>query len=230
MATKKKTKSPIKKAKKTAKKAAKKATKKASPKKSAKKQKVVKKSTGKKNLSSKSASKSKKTTVKKETNITRKSFTPHVTTLLPGMPAPDFKGLNQHGNEIKLSDFKGKKVILYFYPKDDTPGCTAEACSLRDGLSELNELNMDVIGVSADSVESHRKFAEKYNLPFHLISDPEKIIIKAYDVWGKKQFMGKVFDGLIRTTFIIDENGNISHVITDVNTKEHAQQIKELMG
>jgi len=146
------------------------------------------------------------------------------------MPAPDFKGLNQHGNEIKLSDFKGKKVILYFYPKDDTPGCTAEACSLRDGLVELNGLNMDVVGVSADSVQSHKKFAEKYNLPFHLISDPEKDIIKAYDVWGKKQFMGKVFDGLIRTTFIIDENGNISHVIKDVNTKDHARQIKDLIG
>ncbi|MCX8081445.1 MAG: thioredoxin-dependent thiol peroxidase [Bacteroidia bacterium] len=150
--------------------------------------------------------------------------------MTPGMQAPFFSGINQHGNEVKLSDFTGKKVILYFYPKDDTPGCTAEACSLRDGLADLASLNMEVVGVSADSSESHKKFAEKYNLPFHLIADSDKNIIKAYDVWGKKQFMGKTFDGIIRTTFIIDENGTIIHVIKDVNTKDHATQIKELMG
>lgn len=196
------------------------------PKKAAKKK--AKASSAKSKTSGKS-----KPVKEKKTNSVKKNevqkFVPHTTSLIVGMPAPDFKGINQHGNEIKLSDFAGKKLILYFYPKDDTPGCTAEACNLRDHLSELSMLNMEVVGVSADDVDSHKKFAEKYNLPFHLISDTQKEIIRAYDVWGKKQFMGNISEGIIRTTFIIDETGNILHIIHNVDTQNHAEQIKKLL-
>ena len=126
---------------------------------------------------------------------------------------------------MNLSSFTGKKIILYFYPKDDTPGCTATACSLRDEYTYLNKNNYVVIGVSADDQKSHLKFANKYELPFSLIADVNKSILKAYQVWGTKQFMGKIYDGIIRSTFIINEKGVISNVITEVNTKSHAQQI-----
>ena len=152
-------------------------------------------------------------------------FIPHKTSLQIGKKAPSFKGINQHGKTISLADFKGKKIVLYFYPKDSTPGCTMEACSLRDEHTYFTKENYVVIGVSADDEKSHQKFATKNELPFSLLADTDMTIIKAYDVWGTKQFMGKIYDGIIRTTFIINEKRILSQVITDVKTKEHAQQI-----
>ena len=152
-----------------------------------------------------------------------------MTTLKPGDPAPDFEGIDQNGNPISLKDFKGKKLILYFYPKDMTPGCTAEAKSLRDHYEELKALGYEIVGVSPDPPSRHIKFIEKYNLPFPLISDTDHSIAKKYGVWGLKKFMGREYMGVHRTTFIIDENGIIRHVITKVKTKEHAEQILQLV-
>ncbi len=168
-----------------------------------------------------------KTTVKKITDkkSNNKKFVAHKTSLKIGDKAPNFEGLDQHGNTLNLKSFVGKKIIIYFYPKDDTPGCTATACSLRDEHTFLNKNNFVVIGVSADDQKSHLKFANKYELPFSLIADVNKSILKAYQVWGTKQFMGKIYDGIIRTTFIINEKGIISNIISDVNTSSHAQQI-----
>jgi len=149
----------------------------------------------------------------------------HQTSIKVGDKAPDFKGKDQNGKSISLKDFKGKKIVLYFYPKDDTPGCTAQACNLRDNYSVLIKKGYQVIGVSADDEKKHLKFIEKYQLPFPLIADVNLEIIKKYDVWGTKKFMGKVYDGIIRTTFVIDEKGKIEEVITDVKTKEHTAQI-----
>lgn len=149
------------------------------------------------------------------------------TTLKPGDKAPAFTGLDQNGNNVSLKDYKGKKVILYFYPKDDTPGCTAQACNLRDNYADLRKEGYEVIGVSVDSGKSHKKFKEKYNLPFTLITDEEKKIVDKYGVYGEKKFMGRTFMGTIRTTFIIDENGIIEHVISKPKTKDHAAQIRE---
>jgi peroxiredoxin Q/BCP len=126
---------------------------------------------------------------------------------------------------VRLNEYLGKKLILFFYPKDDTPGCTATACNLRDELAYLTEGNYSVVGVSADDETSHLKFAEKYQLPFPLIADIDLSIIKAYDVWGEKMIAGRVFDGIVRTTFVIDENGIIEEVITAVDTENHARQI-----
>ncbi|MDY0201778.1 MAG: thioredoxin-dependent thiol peroxidase [Tenuifilaceae bacterium] len=148
-----------------------------------------------------------------------------MTFLKPGDNAPIFKGLDENGSTIELHSFSGKKVVLYFYPKDSTPGCTAQACDLRDNYNMLLAKGYVVIGVSADSQKSHQKFKEKHNLPFPLISDTEKEIIKAYGVWGPKQFMGKTYDGIHRTTFIINEEGLIEEVISKVKTKEHTDQI-----
>jgi peroxiredoxin Q/BCP len=148
-----------------------------------------------------------------------------MTLLKKGDAAPDFVGMDQNDNEIKLKDFKGKKVILYFYPKDSTPGCTAQACNLRDNYDFFLKSGFVVLGISADNQKSHQKFIEKYNLPFPLIADTEKKIIKAYGVWGPKKFMGKIFDGIHRTTFLIDENGAIEEIIEKVDTKEHTKQI-----
>ena len=148
-----------------------------------------------------------------------------MTTLKPGDAAPLFSATDQHGNIISLKSLKGKKVVLYFYPKDDTPGCTAEACNLRDNHSELIKQGYVVIGVSPDPVAKHEKFAVKYELPFSLLPDTEKIIIQAYGVWGPKKFMGKSYDGVYRTTFVIDEKGIIEKVFTQVDTKEHTAQI-----
>lgn len=148
-----------------------------------------------------------------------------MTHLKPGDNAPQFTGLDQNGKAITLADYKGKKVVLYFYPKDNTPGCTAQACDLRDNYSKLLENGYIVVGVSGDSQSSHQKFIEKFSLPFPLIADTEKIIIKDYGVWGPKKFMGKTFDGIHRTTFIIGEDGKIEEVIEKVNTKEHTKQI-----
>lgn len=148
-----------------------------------------------------------------------------MTHLKPGDDAPLFSGQDQNGNTIKLNDLKGKKVVLYFYPKDNTPGCTAQACDLRDNYERLLKSGYVVIGVSGDSQKSHQKFIEKYALPFPLIADTEKEIIKGYGVWGPKKFMGKTYDGIHRTTFVISEAGKIEEVIEKVNTKEHTKQI-----
>ena len=150
-----------------------------------------------------------------------------MTDLKPGDKAPFFEGVDQNENTITLDDFKGKKLILYFYPKDNTPGCTAEACDLRDNYNLWLEKGYAVVGVSPDTVKSHQKFAEKYNLPFPLIADPEKKILKAYGVWGLKKNYGREYEGVFRTTFIIDENGIIQDVFKKVKTKEHTKQILE---
>ncbi len=147
-----------------------------------------------------------------------------MTHLKPGDKAPDFKGKDQNGNPIGLADFKGSRLVLYFYPKDNTPGCTAQACNLRDNYKMLLKQGYKVVGVSADNEKSHVKFIEKYELPFPLIADTEKEILKAFGVWGPKKFMGREFDGIHRTTFIIDEKGVISEVIEKVDTKNHAAQ------
>lgn len=152
-------------------------------------------------------------------------MTNHSTGLKTGSIAPDFSGKDQTGKLISLKDFKGKKLVLYFYPKDDTPGCTAEACNLRDNYSLFKKNGYEIIGVSADSEAKHKKFIEKYELPFPLIADVDHKIIKAYDVWGRKKFMGKEYDGIARTTFVINEKGILEKVITDVKTKEHTDQI-----
>jgi len=146
-------------------------------------------------------------------------------TLPVGAEAPDFTALDQEGKSVRLSDFRGQKVVLYFYPKDDTPGCTKEACNLRDHHAELQGAGYVVLGVSADDVASHRRFAEKYGLPFRLLADPEKKIIQAYGAWGKKRMYGKEYEGTQRITYVIDENGRIERVITQVKTEAHAQQI-----
>ena len=147
--------------------------------------------------------------------------------LQSGKKAPNFKGTDQNGKVISLKDFKGKKVILYFYPKDDTPGCTAQACNLRDNYSDLINQGFAVIGISTDSVKSHKKFENKFDLPFPLIADEDKTIVEKYGVWGQKKFMGRDFMGTIRTTFLIDETGKIVKVIDKPDTKNQTQQVLE---
>ena len=142
-----------------------------------------------------------------------------------GDKAPDFKGIDQDGKEITLNDYKGKKLVLYFYPKDNTPGCTAEACYLRDNHQRFESMGYKILGVSKDSEKSHKGFIEKFNLPFSLISDKEAEILKSYDAWGRKKFMGKEYDGIIRKTFVIDEDGLITDIIEKVDTKAHSKQI-----
>lgn len=139
--------------------------------------------------------------------------------------APDFTGADENGDEVRLSDFNGRKLVLYFYPKDSTPGCTAEACDLRDNYQRYISHGYQVLGVSKDSQTSHRKFIEKYSLPFHLISDPDCVILKAYEAWGLKKLYGKESFGTLRTTYVIDENGVIIDAIGKVNTKAHTAQI-----
>ena len=151
----------------------------------------------------------------------------HTTSLKAGDKAPDFKAKDQNGKIVSLKDCLGKKLILYFYPKDDTPTCTVEACNLRDNFSGLKKKGYTIIGVSADEEKKHLKFIKKYDLPFQLLADVEMKVIKAYDVWGTKQFMGKIYDGINRTTFVIDEKGKIEKVITDVKSKKHTEQILE---
>jgi len=150
---------------------------------------------------------------------------PNSNILKAGTKAPDFSVPDQDGNLVSLKDYKGKKVILYFYPKDDTPGCTAEACDLRDNRPLIMKKNYEVLGVSADSVKSHKKFAAKFNLPFKLLADTEKDIINKYGVWGEKMLFGRKYMGIHRVTFLIDEKGIIEQVITEVDTKNHTQQI-----
>lgn len=142
-----------------------------------------------------------------------------------GEKAPLISGLDQNSNSVTLEQFSGSKVVLYFYPKDSTPGCTAEACNLRDNYQILMEQGYKVIGVSPDSVKSHEKFAAKYELPFPLIADIDKKIVTDYQVWGEKKFMGRTYMGVFRTTFIIDEQGIIEEIITSVDAKNHTNQI-----
>jgi thioredoxin-dependent peroxiredoxin len=145
--------------------------------------------------------------------------------IIIGSVAPAFIGINQSGAKVELNTLKGKKVILYFYPKDSTPGCTAQACNLSDNYATLQAQGYVVLGVSTDDEKSHQKFITKYNLPFDLLADTDKSICTAYGVWGAKKFMGKTYDGITRTTFVIDENGIIADIITKVDTKEHTAQI-----
>ena len=148
-----------------------------------------------------------------------------MSTLTPGKKAPAFKGKDQNGNQVALNDFKGKKLVLYFYPQDDTPGCTNQACNLRDHYGLLKNIGYEVVGVSPDTVVKHKKFENKYDLPFTLISDQELKIIEKYGVWGEKQMYGKKYMGLIRTTFLIDENGKITDIIEKPKVKAHAEEI-----
>jgi thioredoxin-dependent peroxiredoxin len=147
-----------------------------------------------------------------------------------GMKAPDFKGIDQDGREVSLSDFAGKKLVLYFYPKDNTPGCTAEACNLRDNYAGLLREGFAIVGVSADSEKSHKGFASKHSLPFPLIADTDKKIMDDYGVFGEKKLYGKSFLGVNRMTFIIDGNGFIEKIIKKVQTKDHSEQIFKLFN
>ncbi|MCO6176017.1 thioredoxin-dependent thiol peroxidase [Flavobacterium sp. NRK F10] len=146
-------------------------------------------------------------------------------TLKAGDKAPNFSGLDQNGKEHELADYKGKKLVVFFYPKASTPGCTAEACDLRDNYERFKAQNYELLGVSADSAKAQTKFIEKNDLPFPLLADEDKKVINAFGVWGPKKFMGREYDGIHRTTFVIDENGVIEEVIEKVKTKEHAAQI-----
>jgi len=148
-----------------------------------------------------------------------------MTTLKIGDKAPDFSGIDQNGSTVQLKDFKGKKVVLFFYPKASTPGCTAEACDLQNNMERFVAQNYQVIGVSADSQKRQLNFAIKNNLQYPLIADEDKVIINVYGVWGPKKFMGREFDGIHRTTFIISEDGFIEDIIVKVKTKEHTTQI-----
>ncbi len=150
-------------------------------------------------------------------------------TLKVGDKAPDFKLPSGSGESVSLKDYKGKNVVLYFYPKDDTPGCTKEACSFRDNIKILQRKGAVVIGVSADSVESHKKFTEKYDLPFTLVSDEAKDVIKKYGVWKEKSMYGKTYMGIERSTFVIDGKGAISHIFTKVKVEGHTEEILALL-
>ena len=152
------------------------------------------------------------------------------TTLKAGDKAPDFNSKDQNGEEVSLANFKGKTVILYFYPKDDTPGCTAEACDFRDNYQSLIGKGYEVVGVSTDDSKSHKKFETKYSLPFPLIADEDKSINEAYGVWAEKNMYGKKYMGTARTTFIIDADGIIKQVIEKVDTKAASQQVLDLIG
>ncbi len=150
-----------------------------------------------------------------------------MTHLKEGDKAPEFQGLNEKGEEISLGQYAGKKLILFFYPKDNTPGCSAEVCSLRDSYTQLNEQGFELLGVSPDSARKHQNFIKKFDLPFPLLADTEQEVLKMYGVWGEKKMYGKTYEGVFRTTFIINEDGNIEKVFTKVKTKEHAEQILE---
>ena len=142
-----------------------------------------------------------------------------------GDKAPNFEGLDQDGQIVKLQDYIGKKLVIFFFPKASTPGCTAQAKNLSENYQEFEDKNYKILGISADSQERQTKFRDKYEMPFPLIADEDKKILEAYDVWGEKKFMGKTYDGIKRTTFVIDESGNIEDIITTVKTKEHSAQI-----
>jgi len=148
-----------------------------------------------------------------------------MTTLKIGDQAPNFQSTDQDGNVISLSNYKGKKLVLFFYPKASTPGCTVEACNLRDNYQRFQSLGYEILGVSADSAKRQSNFKNKYNFPYSLLADEDKTVINAFEVWGPKKFMGREYDGIHRITFVIDENGMVEDVITKVKTKEHTEQI-----
>jgi len=148
-----------------------------------------------------------------------------MTHLKVGDKAPNFEALDQDGNTIKLSDYKGKKLVVFFYPKASTPGCTAEACNLNDNFKRFESLNYEILGVSADSQNRQSNFKNKYGFEYPLLADEDKSVIEAFGVWGPKKFMGKEYDGIHRITFVIDENGVLENVIFKVKTKAHAEQI-----
>ncbi|MBX9783956.1 MAG: thioredoxin-dependent thiol peroxidase [Chitinophagaceae bacterium] len=191
---------------------------------------VKKKAAKKKSAAKKEAVKpiAKKTPVKKTTK--KAPFKNYQTRLKAGDKAPVFNGVDQDGKKISMADYRNKKLVLYFYPEDDTPTCTTQACNLRDNYSLLRKKGIEITGVSKDGVAKHKKFEAKYHLPFRLIADEKHEVIDAYDVWGKKQFMGKIYDGIIRTTFLINEAGVIEQVINRPATKSHAEEILELWG
>ena len=147
-----------------------------------------------------------------------------------GSKAPAFKGVDQHGNTVSIADFKGQKLVLYFYPKDDTPGCTAQACNLRDNYKALQKKGLQILGISVDSVKSHEKFIAKYDLPFSLIADEDKKIVDKYNLWGQKKFMGRTYMGTTRTTFLIDGAGMVRHIIEKPDTKDHTKEIFAISG
>lgn len=142
-----------------------------------------------------------------------------------GDKVPDFEAKDQNGNTVKLSDLRGKKVVLYFYPKDDTPGCTAESCNLRDNYSELKKQGYEVLGISSDDEKSHQKFIKKYDLPFNLLADTDKKVHEIFGTWGEKSMYGRKYMGTIRKTFVIDEDGKIADIIEKVNTADHTAQV-----
>ncbi|WP_027391767.1 thioredoxin-dependent thiol peroxidase [Aquimarina latercula] len=148
-----------------------------------------------------------------------------MTSLKVGDKAPNFSALDQDGNTISLEDYKGKKLVVFFYPKASTPGCTAEACNLKDNYQTFQSQGYEILGVSADSAKRQQNFKNKYELPYPLLTDENKKVIEAFNVWGPKKFMGKEYDGIHRTTFVIDENSVLTEVITKVKTKDHAAQI-----
>lgn len=145
-----------------------------------------------------------------------------------GDSAPEFTSKDQNGNEVNLSDYKGKKVVIYFYPKDNTPGCTAQACNIRDNYEEIQKEGIVILGVSADDEIKHQKFITKFDLPFPLLADTEKQLLELYGVWGEKKFMGKVYDGIHRTTFILDSKHTIIGIIEKPKTKDHTREILEI--
>ena len=153
-----------------------------------------------------------------------------MTTLKKGDPAPHFEGVDQDGKTVKLTDFKGKKLILYFYPKDNTPGCTAEACNLNDHYETWLNRGYQVVGVSPDSAASHQKFIAKYGLKFTLLSDPEHQMMELYGAWGEKKMYGKPYMGVLRTTFVIDGEGMITEISTSADTKHHTFQIEKTLN
>jgi peroxiredoxin Q/BCP len=146
-----------------------------------------------------------------------------------GQKAPDFTAMNDKGEKVKLADLKGKKVVLYFYPKDDTPGCTKEACAFRDGIDEIKSRGAVVMGVSADSVDSHKKFKSKFDLNFPLLADSDKKMVEAYGVWKEKSMYGKKYMGIERTTFVIDEQGKIAHIFPKVKVDQHYDEVLEAL-
>ena len=147
-----------------------------------------------------------------------------------GDPMPAFELSDQQGKLIKSSEFAGKPLLIYFYPKDDTPGCTKEACSFRDAFKEYQDRGITVIGISADSSESHKNFAAKFNLPFILLADPDKAVIKAFGAWGEKKMYGKSYEGIIRSTFVIDARGTIKKVFPKVKPEDHAREVLETLA
>lgn len=150
--------------------------------------------------------------------------------LAEGDDAPNFSAKDQNGDTVKLSDFRGKKVVLYFYPKDDTPGCTKEACSLRDGFAEFQKRGIEILGVSINDEKSHQKFISKYELPFTLLADTDHAVADLYESYGEKKFMGKIYNGVLRRTFLISETGKIKKIFDKVKIDEHAAEVLEAFG